>query len=103
MAWGVLGILLKSVRMNLDGVPHGVDMEKVRLAIVSADGAEDAHHVHVWSLSTTENALTAHVVVSSDADVRKMKSQIRHALLHANVHHATLETECEKCGEEGCG
>ena len=65
------------------------------------------HHIHVWAISTTENALTAHLVVARNSDmvvVEKLKEDIKHELLHQKIQHATLEIEMENspCKEPDC-
>ena len=68
-------------------------------------GVVDFHHLHVWAISTTQNALTAHLVVSeqlSNAEVAKLKQHIKHELEHLNIQHATLETETGLCLEKNC-
>ncbi len=67
-------------------------------------GIRDVHHVHIWAMSTTENALTAHLVLVpslTDAQVVTLKDDVRHRLLHRNIGHATLETEV--MAEADCG
>lgn len=103
-AWS---ILRKAVRLSLDGVPHNVNPEEVRASARRVSGVEDMHHLHIWALSTTQNAMTAHVVVSDgirNGDIARIKKEIRHELLHANVHHATLEFESSPadCGDTPC-
>lgn len=103
-AWS---ILRRAVRLSLDGVPHNVDPHEVQEAARKVQGVRDLHHIHIWALSTTQNAMTAHVVVQDGlerSDVSRIKKHLRHELLHANVHHATLEFEShpEDCGDKPC-
>jgi cobalt-zinc-cadmium efflux system protein len=97
-----------SVRLSLDGVPAGIDLTAVLTDLRAVSGVRDVHHVHVWAMSTTENALTAHLVLQpglTDADETALKTDVRHRLLHRNIGHATLETEVtadEDCGAENC-
>lgn len=70
MAWGTIDILKKSIRMNFDGVPLHVNIDKIQEIILSVAGVKDVHHVHVWSISTTQNAMTAHIIISDDADAK---------------------------------
>jgi len=98
------GLLRSSLRLSLDAVPENVDLNKIRTNVLQLDGVKDIHHIHAWGLSTTTNALTAHIVVNSDAsmnELEKIKKTIKHELEHLNIQHATLEfeqpiTECEK-------
>jgi cobalt-zinc-cadmium efflux system protein len=100
-------LLKDSLRLSLDGVPEGIDLKKVKENIAKIDGIKDFHHIHVWALSTTENALTGHIVVAKNADmsnIEKIKHNVKHELEHLNIIHATLEVETENapCKEEDC-
>ena len=52
-----------SLRLSLDGVPEGIDVGRVEAEMTSVEGVRAVHHIHIWAMSTTENALTAHVVL----------------------------------------
>jgi len=100
-------LLKDSLRLSLDGVPLGIEIKKIKETIDGINGVKDFHHIHVWALSTTENALTAHLVVDRDANmdfVENLKHKIKHELLHQNIQHATLEIEMENspCEEPDC-
>jgi cobalt-zinc-cadmium efflux system protein len=88
-------LLKDSLRLSLDGVPKGIDLAKVKEMVLKTPGVKDIHHIHIWAMSTTQNALTAHVVVLNDSDAKKLKEQLKHELLHLNISHATLELESE--------
>ncbi len=91
-----LGLLKSSVRLSLDGVPENVDINKIEKVISKMDGVENIHHIHVWALSTTMNALTAHILLRKNfmmKEVDKLKVAIKHELEHLNIQHATLEFE----------
>ncbi len=60
---GSLRLLLQSVHLMFDGVPEGVDLQAVRAFLASQPGVDDVHHVHIWAMSTSEVALTAHLVM----------------------------------------
>lgn len=95
------GLLHDSLRLSLDGVPAGIFPDEIRELILKAEpDVEDVHHIHIWAISTTENALTAHVVVRTTQDIENIKHRIKHLLEHENIGHATLEIEFpeEKCG-----
>ena len=91
-------MLRDSLRLSLDAVPQGIDLKKVKATIEKIPGVQDFHHIHIWALSTTENALTGHVVLKKEIgieDQEKIKQEIKHQLLHLKIRHATLETETE--------
>lgn len=91
-------LLKESLRLSLDAVPVEIDLEKIKQAVLKTKGVKDIHHLHVWAMSTTQNAMTAHLIIdqanTKDA-VSEIKKQVKHALLHLNIQHATLETENE--------
>ena len=98
-------LLRDSLRLSLDGVPENISVADIKTKAMQIDGVKDLHHVHVWAISTTENALTGHLVVdeiTSLPDAEKIKHKLKHELAHLNIHHATLEIEmkgekCEDC------
>ena len=107
IVWSSWGLLRESISLSLDAVPSSVELEKIRSAAIRIDGVRDIHHIHVWAMSTTENALTAHLVLNEDltaAAAHQIKKRFRHELEHLNIGHATLETECasDDCGYKSC-
>ena len=86
-------LLHDSLRLTLDGVPTSIDSQKVVEAIRALPGVDDVHHIHIWSISTTENALTAHIVLKQAEDMQEVKHLIRHRLEDFGIGHATLEFE----------
>ncbi|MEO5591710.1 MAG: cation diffusion facilitator family transporter [Chitinophagaceae bacterium] len=98
------GLLKNSLRLSLDGVPANIKLDEIKATAMKVKGVKDFHHVHIWAISTTENALTAHLVLpvaTTIEEERKIKSDLKHELLHKNIQHVTLETErenenCEK-------
>ena len=91
-----------SLSLTLDGVPKGVDLNKVVSEIKEVEGVLDVHHLHVWAISTSQNAMTAHIIIHPDPameQLNRLKKDIKHELEHVNIHHATLEFETE---DENC-
>lgn len=100
-------LLKSSLRLSLDGVPEGISLDDIKATAKKVPGVKELHHVHIWAISTTENALTAHLVLANNAsseEERKIKHELKHALEHKNIHHITLETERENepCETEQC-
>jgi len=100
-------LLRDSLRLSLDGVPAGIEIKKIRESIARIKDVKDFHHIHIWAISTTENALTAHLVVDNNCTmdaIEKLKHKIKHELLHQNIQHATLEIELDNapCDEPDC-
>lgn len=103
IGWGTWGLLKESVQLGMMGVPHGIDAAAVRAYLSSLDGVEDVHDLHVWSMSTTQVALTAHLVVPSaypnDGFLREAARQLDRRF---GIAHATLQVERDATACEGC-
>lgn len=91
--WGTWGLLTESLDMALDSAPAGLDVETVRQALSQLPGVLDAHHLHVWSLSTTERALTAHLVRTEPAGPDFYAEAQTMLKARFGVGHATLQIE----------
>jgi len=103
---GTWSLLKDSLRLEMDGVPKEMDVAKIKAELLKAKGVVDIHHMHVWALSTTENALTAHLVIAP-TDLHlfdSIKADLRHRLQHLDINHSTFEPEFadEKCDEPDC-
>lgn len=95
-------LLKDSIKLSLDGVPSSLDASIIEREIATIKGVISVHHLHIWGLSTTENALTAHLVVQGDCTFEQaslLKKDIKHQLSHKNIQHVTLEVERDG---EGC-
>ncbi|RYE28188.1 MAG: cation transporter [Sphingobacteriaceae bacterium] len=103
---GTWSLLKDSLRLSLDGIPKELNLEKVKTAMLKVKGVLDVHHIHIWALSTTENALTAHLVIdqSTVASFSHIKEELRHELLHLDIQHSTFEPEfsVESCSNVSC-
>ena len=87
-----------SLTLTLDGVPQGIKFDEVVTEIKQVEGVIDVHHLHVWAISSSQNAMTAHIIVACDTDMEtqnRIKNKIKHELEHVNIQHATLEFETE--------
>ena len=100
-------LLRDSMRLALDGVPEGIEVSEVVLTMRGVDHVNDVHHLHIWAMSTTENALTAHVVIDDEHKAADVRKALKEALHEHGITHATIEIEtgddcCEKqCSEHG--
>lgn len=82
-----------SLRLSLDGVPIGINVGRLQEQMESVPDVASVHHIHVWAISTTENALTAHLVLKDMAQQEAVRRQVRELLEQAGIGHATLEVE----------
>ena len=100
-------LLSQSLKLSLDAVPENLTLQQVKEAAEKIPGVKNMHHIHLWAISTTRNALTAHIVVdgkSQLSEIETIKHNVKHALEHLNIQHATLEVEPseENCETEDC-
>jgi cobalt-zinc-cadmium efflux system protein len=89
-------LLRESVRLSLDGVPKGVNASEIISMMKAHPGIKDVHHVHIWGISTTDVAITAHVVMNNIADMETVKHDLKQLLKEKGIVHATLEFESEE-------
>ena len=99
------GLLRSSLRLSLDGVPSNVDYNEVTSAIMSDKNVRSVHHMHIWAISTTETAMTAHIVISQTGSMSDVKERLKNVLGTLGIGHVTLEfeTDGEKCGDKNNG
>jgi cobalt-zinc-cadmium efflux system protein len=92
--WSSIGLLKESVWMSLAGVPSGIDADEVEMTLSELDGVDAVHDLHIWPLSTTETALTAHIV-TAHADYPDALLESARRLLHDRFHieHCTIQVE----------
>ena len=80
--------------MSLDAVPPGLNIAEVRSFLESLAGVEALHDLHVWPMSTTETALTCHLVMSAGHPGDAFLMNAAHELQHRfRIGHVTLQIE----------
>jgi cobalt-zinc-cadmium efflux system protein len=87
------GLARDSVNLALDGVPKDIDIAKVESYLRGREGVVEVHDLHIWAMSTSETALTAHLVRPGgldDAFLSKVCDELSH---HFNIAHATIQIE----------
>ncbi len=91
---GTWGLLRESLSLALHGVPPGIDVSEVTAALGQVDGVTRVHHVHIWATSTTETALTAHLVMPAGPPGDAFLKEIAHGMEHRfGIGHATFQVE----------
>lgn len=100
-------LLKESLKLSLDGVPENISIQKIRELAGKIEGVRGLHHIHIWALSSMENAMTAHLVVGAgvgESQVNIIKGNLKHMLQHHHIQHITLETESEteSCQSHDC-
>jgi cobalt-zinc-cadmium efflux system protein len=91
----------RSLNLVLDAVPEGIDVDAVRAYLVQLPRVREVHDLHVWALSTTETALTAHLVMPGKSCEPTFLAEVCHEL-HERFHidHATLQVDPEEAPNE---
>ena len=94
IVWGTWSLLRESLSMSLDAVPPGIAPDEVQTFLAGLSGVTDVHDLHIWSMSTTEVALTAHLVRSQAGLDDDFLHDTVHELEHRfHIRHATLQIE----------
>ncbi|NNC59539.1 MAG: cation transporter [Erythrobacter sp.] len=103
IGWGTWGLARDSLKMGLNAVPAGIDEKEVQGFLTSLDGVERVHDLHIWPMSTTETALTAHLVMPGGNRGDAFLASLSHDLEHRfGIHHMTVQIErTEQCAG-GC-
>lgn len=91
---GTWGLLRDSVNLALDAVPEGIDTAAVTAYLAALPGVTEVHDLHIWAMSTTETALTAHLVIpnkqNEDALLVRTSAELHDRF---GIEHATLQIE----------
>lgn len=91
--WGTWGLLKDSVNLALDAAPRGVDVQAIRAAFLALPGVSAVHDLHVWGLSTTDTALTAHLVHDRPDPAALLAEAQTLARARFAIRHTTLQLE----------
>lgn len=99
---GTWSLLRQSVELSLDAVPHGIDAVGIQAYLLGLPGVSEVHDLHIWPLSTTETALTAHLIrpdaVIDDVWLADVTNKLH---VDFDIDHATIQIESGK-GEKEC-
>jgi cobalt-zinc-cadmium efflux system protein len=94
IVWGTWGLLRESVNLAMDAVPAGIDPHAVEEYLAGLPGVQAVHDLHIWGMSTTEVALTAHLVMPQPPADDKFLHEVSHELHERfDISHATIQIE----------
>ncbi len=90
-----IGLVRGSLKLVMQGVPEGIDLDEVGRHLAAQPGVSDYHHLHVWALSTRQTAMSVHLVMPTppddgDAFLRELQAGLRRRF---GIHHATVQIE----------
>lgn len=89
-------LLAESMRLSLDAVPQDIDYNKIVNTILNVKHVNGLHHIHIWAISSTNTAMTAHIVVDDITKSDEIRDDIENEILKLGITHPTLEIESEK-------
>tara|TARA_R110000824_G_C15228588_1_gene678238 strand:+ start:1201 stop:2160 length:960 start_codon:yes stop_codon:yes gene_type:complete len=94
--WSTWGLLSEAVRMSLAGVPRDIDVEEVFAYLASLPGVQAVHDLHIWPMSTSETAMTAHLVLPEGHPGKGFLAEIQKEMnARFSIHHTTIQIELE--------
>lgn len=100
--WSTWGVLRESVHLSLDGVPSHIDLAAVRAHLAALPGVREVHDLHVWAMSTTDVALTAHLVVDwPEREPAFLATLEKDLEAKFGIGHSTVQLE--SCVDGTCG
>lgn len=90
--WSTWGLFIDSINLALDAVPRNIDIEKLQNELLKVEGVEQIHDLHVWAMSTTENAMTVHVISKNDGAkiIQNIQKLMREKFA---ITHTTIQVE----------
>lgn len=100
IVFGTWDLLKESLRLTLNGVPRNIDMEKVKTYFMNLTEVKDVHDLHIWAISTTETALTVHLVIPGEIHEDHFYERIKNELhKDFDIDHSTIQIEKTVCNE----
>lgn len=100
IVWGTWGLFRESFKLSLDAVPDNISRAKVEDCLRKLPGVTAIHDLHIWAMSTTETALTVHVVrPGTDLDDAFLGEACEALARRFGIRHATLQVEA---GDRPC-
>jgi cobalt-zinc-cadmium efflux system protein len=102
IAWSTWDLLWHAIELSLDSVPRGIDPDAVRAYLQQLEGVTEVHDLHIWGLSTTQTALTVHLVRPQAQVDDDWLADVAHALHDRfGIAHATIQIE-NGAGRQAC-
>jgi cobalt-zinc-cadmium efflux system protein len=94
--WGTWGLLKDSVNLSIDAVPRKVNVQEVRAYLLSLPNIVSLHDLHIWPMSTTQTALSVHLVTTEEKIDNALITKIQEHLSHTfGIEHVTVQVEKE--------
>src|SRR5215472_10537695 len=97
--WTAWDIIQESLNVLLEGLPRGLELNEVTSAMLQVEGVIDVHDLHIWSLGSSANALSSHVLIEDmpPSASNSILQRINDVLCKFQIHHTTIQFEHTKC------
>jgi cobalt-zinc-cadmium efflux system protein len=107
IVWTAWDVTHESLNILLEGLPRGLDLDRVVGSMRDVEGVLDVHDLHIWSLGSSSHALSCHVLIEdmppsqSDCILRRLNGMLGHDF---HLHHTTIQFEHVNCAisDSGC-
>jgi len=101
ITYGTCGLLKESFNLSIDSVPNSINVSEVKEYILSLESVKDIHDIHIWSISTTEIAFTAHIIRNTqdnnDEFISKLSKKMKDKF---NIGHSTIQIELNNLNDQ---
>ena len=104
--WSSLGIVRETLNILLEGMPRGMELQRIRETLLGISGVNDVHDLHVWSLGSESHALSCHISIAdippsaSERILREVQERLRAGF---HIRHTTIQFEHVECDiAHGC-
>ncbi len=99
--WGTWRLFIDSINLALDAVPKHINIDEVRAFLLSKEGVENIHDIHIWGISTSQVGLTAHLIMPNSPGNEFISDLQKEMQKEFKISHTTFQIE-NKLGEENC-
>jgi len=105
ISWQAVNLLRKTLSVLMESTPKNLDLEELTRSMKNVEGVENVHDLHVWSLSSNINALSAHLILEGEPTLeqaQQVATTVKRSISGPfRIAHATLELECNGCVDDG--
>jgi cobalt-zinc-cadmium efflux system protein len=94
-------LIAESLNILLEGVPQGIELNRIEERLAAVSGVASVHDLHVWAITSGKNSLTAHLVLAENQDQQEILEKVSAVLSHDfGITHSTIQIEAVLCGPD---
>jgi cobalt-zinc-cadmium efflux system protein len=104
--WGAVGVMREGAHILLESVPRSINYNELKESMEKIEGVISVHDLHIWTISSSNLALSAHINITNQStheSGRILRDEGELLSSRYNIHHATLQLECDCCTGTDCG